>query len=267
MIPRSLILLAFIFATVHSAFASFAVGSLNCYFFVSPQNHEKAGLKREPLSPDVFEDKIGNLATLIQKSGAEFVGLEEIGSEIEANALAGRLSSNASTCWMALFVQGRDHYTGQDVAVVYRARPGLKIDSVSRSSELEDLSKHLVVHASVDGAKYAVLVVHLIRPIGENQVKHRKQLADLTAWAKAQTREVIILGDFNNDGKRILPLGSINEQLGWPATHLGGKGFDYIFSSAKLGMGRVEIPPYGRKPNDLQKTLWTDHYMISAVAP
>jgi len=65
---------------------------------------------------------------------------------------------------------------------------------------------HLLVSIEADGKAYAVLVVHLLRPIGKNAEKHEAQLAAIRTWIESMKKSapdttIVVIGDFNNDGK------------------------------------------------------------------
>jgi endonuclease/exonuclease/phosphatase family metal-dependent hydrolase len=112
-------------------------------------------------------------------------------------------------------------------------RPGLTVKKATRVPALETLSKHLLVTLEADGARYAVLVVHLLRPIGKNEAKHLAQLTAIRAWAEsmkntAPETTLVVLGDFNNPGKELLPMRDSAAVTDYAATHLTGKAYDHI---------------------------------------
>jgi hypothetical protein len=48
-------------------------------------------------------------------------------------------------------------------------------------------------------------------------------------------------------------------------THLAGKPFDRLIAiNGNWSQVEVKRPPYGKKPNDQTKRLWTDHYLLGA---
>lgn len=259
---RSLFLLALFVSTLAAALR---VGTLNCFFLVDPARPPEGRLADKGPSPEVYVAKLDNLSGMLR--GVDVVGLQEVGSEIEAKALAQRAGMQSR------FVQGKDTFTGQDVATIVVERPGLKVRGASRVRELENLSKHLLVTLEEGGVRYAILNVHLLRPIGRNEEKHRAQLQSITDWVAA-TRErepetvVVVLGDFNNPSRSILPLFDSGEATDFAPTHLDRKAFDRIFTSGRLAEVEVVRPPYPKRPNDLLKALWSDHFLVKAlVAP
>lgn len=242
--------------------AALKVGTLNCFFLVDPARAKEGQLSEKTPTPEVYVEKLENLSGLVR--GLDVVGLQEIGSEIEAKALAKQAGA------VSRFVQGKDTYTGQDVATLVTERPGLSIRGATRVAELEKLSKHLLVTVEEGGTRYAILNVHLIRPIGKNAEKHAQQIAAIRAWIeslrqRAPETVVVVLGDFNNPSANLLPLCDSLEATAGAPTHLDKKPFDRIFTSGTMTAATVVRPPYPKRPNDLLKSLWTDHYLLTAV--
>ncbi len=262
MTPSLLRLFSLMLALASSLSAALKIGTLNCLFLVDPARPPEGQLSGKAPPPEVYEAKIDNLAGLI--AGLDVVGLQEVGSEREARALAGKAG------YRARFVQGKDTFTGQDVATLVSPRRGLLVRSASRVDELEHLSKHLLVTLEESGTRYAVLNVHLIRPIGRNARKHGQQLAAIAAWVEAlQAREpatvIIVLGDFNDPAPNLLPLADSAVATGFRPTHLDKKPFDRIFTTGVLDQTVVVRPPYPPRPNESLKAAWTDHYLLKAL--
>lgn len=161
--------LVVLLALVSSLSAAIKVGTLNCFFLVDPSRPPEGQLSEKAPTPAIYAAKLENLSGLIK--GLDVVGIQEVGSEKETQALA------RAAGYQPFFVQGKDTFTGQDVGAMVSIRPGLSVKKATRVSALESLSKHLLVTLEVDGARYAVLVVHLLRPIGKNETKHLAQLA------------------------------------------------------------------------------------------
>lgn len=256
------LLFALLFLFCPPLWAALKVGTLNCFFLVDPARPREGQLSGKTPAPEVYAAKLENLSGLVR--GLDVVGLQELGSEVEAKALAKQAGSAAR------FVQGKDTYTGQDVATLVTERPGLVIRGATRVAELEKLSKHLLVTVEEGGTRYAILNVHLIRPIGKNAEKHGQQIAAIRAWTdsvrqSAPETVVVVLGDFNNPSPELLPLCDSLERTAGAPTHLDRKPFDRIFTSGTMTGATVVRPPYPKRPNDLLKALWTDHYLLTAV--
>ena len=238
------------------------MGTLNCFFLVDPSRPPEGQLSEKAPTPAIYAAKLENLSGLIK--GLDVVGIQEVGSEKETQALA------KESDYQALFVQGKDTYTGQDVGALVAKRSGLTVKKATRVSALESLSKHLLVTLEADGARYAVLVVHLLRPIGKNQTKHLAQLAAIRTWADsmkntAPETTLVVLGDFNNDGKSLLPMQDSAALTDFAATHLTGKAYDHIFTSGMLSGVEVVRPPLPKRPNDTLKAMWTDHFLVKGI--
>lgn len=249
--------------------ADVSVGTLNAYMLFSPENHESTGLKREGYSRDDYAKKIRNLSALVSGVGVDFVALQEIGSDVEAADLAMALRTDTGGEWQVCFVQGKDTYTGQDVAAVVRKRPGLRVIDARRDAALDRLlSKHVVVRLVADGKEYDVLVVHLIRPIGASAEKHAGQVSAISKWIASRATgrsQPVVAGDFNDSNQSLLPYPAANVLVGWQPTHLAGKAFDHIYSTQQAVSASVVRPPYAKKPSDAQKQAWTDHYFLWAI--
>lgn len=113
-----------------------------------------------------------------------------------------------------------------------------------------------------------------LRPIGANAEKQAKQRAAIGEWMKHQLARdpgaaVVIIGDTNNSDRRSLyGIGNDAAELnGYAPTHLGGKCFDRLVVAGAGSWSAVEIrkPPYGAKPNDANKRIWTDHYFVGVT--
>ncbi len=262
--PLRLFLLAALVAVAAQA-ADLRVATLNCFLLFDPAVEHSGKLDDErSLSAAQYERKIENLISLTK--GFEVIGLQETGgrSEVEVLAKAGGFQ------WV--FAKGKDTYTGEEVGALYRL-PGWKLSGVGRVGSLDKvLSKHLAFTAAKDGETIHFLVVHLIRPIGKQAEKHQRQLAAITEWAQELQRlhpkdAIVILGDTNSDRTPLLPVGTEAGALNqWAATHLTGKAFDRLVAiNATWSAVEVTRPPYGKKPNDLNKRLWTDHFLLGAT--
>ena len=106
------------------------------------------------------------------------------------------------------------------------------------------------------------------------QQKQEGQRRAIGAWAQGLlAREsgatVVILGDTNNSSRESLyGLGNDAGDLnGYLPTHLTSKCYDRLVVA---GVGKwvgIEVlrPPYGAKPNDANKRVWTDHYFVGAT--
>jgi endonuclease/exonuclease/phosphatase family metal-dependent hydrolase len=246
------------------------VATMNCYLLFKPGIEHRGKVDdKHPMSADTYREKVNNLANLVKN--LDFVGLQEIGGRAELEDLA------RAGGYRAAYAPGKDTFTGEEVGALYKLN-SWQVRVQGRVPSLDRLlSKHLLVTATQENRRVAFLVVHLIRPIGANAQKHQEQLDAITSWAKGllaqdQTLSIIVLGDTNDDsvrhGSSLLGLGiEANELTGFAPTHLVGKPFDRLILIGRGSWSDAEItrPPYSRKPNELQKTLWTDHFPLQAT--
>jgi len=258
-----------VLAFVLSVAAELKVGTLNCYLLFDPAVQHSGKLdEKEKMTPAQYREKLGNLASLIR--GYQAVALEEAGGKAEVQALA----TEAGMDWA--WTKGRDTATGEEVGFLYRL-PEWKMVSHGRVSQLDSVvSKHLLVTLAHGPERAHFLIVHLIRPIGTQAEKQARQIVSIAAWAASvQQREpastIVILGDTNNSvtkpGTSLYGVGrEANELNHFAPTHLIGKCFDRLVLVGPGRWNEVEIkrPPYGTRPNNLLKRVWTDHYFVGA---
>ena len=247
--------------------ADLKVGTLNCYLLFDPAiNHRGKVDDDNRMTSAQYQQKLTNLATLTK--GYDVVALQEIGGKAETAALA--KAAGFSWAWTL----GRDTATGQEVALLHNL-PSWQVTSKGRVTELDKIvSKHLLVLATRGQERVYFLVVHLLRPIGAQQEKQEGQRRAIGAWAQTLlAREsgatVVILGDTNNSSRESLyGLGNDAGDLnGYASTHLTNKCYDRLVVAGNGKWTGIEVlrPPYGRKPNDANKRVWTDHYFVGAV--
>ena len=246
----------------NAALADLSVSTLNCYFLFDPARPEKTQLADKGPTTEQYPKKIENLSSLIQ--GLEVIGLQEIGSDKEARDLA-----NKAGKYRVYFVQGKDTFTGQDVATLVKDDSRINVISAQRNAALGSLSKHIVVLLTEGGTRYAILNVHLIRPIGQNKAKHELQLKAIESWIAATKSSdsqtvIIVLGDFNETRKAMLPLQETGELTAYAPTHLASENYDHIFTSGRLKAVEIIRPPYAKRPSDDAKMIWTDHFLVKA---
>ena len=253
--------------TVTAIAAELKVGSLNCYLLFDPAiDHRGKVDDANRMTPEQYRAKVANLAPLTK--GYELVSLQEIGGRDEVTALA--KAAGMSWAW----TQGKDTATGQDVAVLHNL-PGWAVSSKGRVAELDRVvSKHLLVLATKGQERVYFLAVHLLRPIGPQADKQAKQREAIGAWATGLlSREpgatVLVVGDTNfSDRKALYGVGrEAGELNAFAATHLTNKCYDRLVVAGVGKWAGIEVlrPPYGPRPNDANKRVWTDHYFVGAT--
>jgi len=251
---------------VTSLAAELRVGTLNCYLYFDPAiNHPGKVDDGVKMTPTEYRTKVANLATLVK--GYQVVALQETGGREEITALA----QAAGMSW--LWTRGKDTATGQEVGILHNL-PGWQVTSKGRVGELDRVvSKHLLALATKGGTRVYILAVHLLRPIGAQAERQARQREAIGNWAKGVlAREpdatVIIAGDTNfSDRASVYGIGQDAGELNrYAATHLAGRCFDrlVVAGAGKWTAIEVKRPPYGPRPNDSNKRLWTDHYFVGA---
>jgi hypothetical protein len=243
------------------------VANLNCTFLLSPATAAQLGIKPSAEANSIYGEKFDNLAKLIRDSGAEFVGLETIGAKREVEDLAVRLCGISGETWKGIFIPGAGRRSGRNLAVVYRIRRDLQINGAGPILDLAEVPNHLVFSLLADGTEYSVCLVDLTELDGPDPAAYALQLQALRSWARQQRGPAVIMGTFTDEHRKLPPLFSINERLGWPATELGNRGRDYIFSSRDFAGGGIVAPPYGTNPGGALRIRWTDHFLVKALVP
>ena len=247
--------------------ADLKVGTLNCYLLFDPSIDHRGKVDDDNrMSSAQYQQKLTNLATLTK--GYNVVALQEIGGKTETAALA--KAAGFSWAW----TQGRDTATGQEVALLHDL-PNWQVTTKGRVAELDRVvSKHLLVLATKGQERVYFLAVHLLRPIGAQQQRQEGQRRAIGEWAQRLLAQesgatVVILGDTNNSSRESLyGLGNDAGDLnGHASTHLTNKCYDRLVVAGVGKWAGIEVlkPPYGRKPNDANKRVWTDHYFVGAV--
>ena len=257
----------FVLLAISALAAELKIGSLNCYLLFDPTIDHRGKVDDDNrMSADQYRTKVANLATLTK--GYDVVALQETGGRPEVATLA--TAAHMSWAWSL----GNDTATGEEVGLLYKL-PGWTVASKGRVAALDKIvSKHLLVYATHGNDRVYFLAVHLIRPIGAQAEKHDRQRAAIGEWVKDQlAREpgatVVVLGDTNNSNRA--PLYGIGREVGelngFAPTHLGGKAFDRLVVAGAGSWSAVELrkPPYGTKPNDANKRVWTDHFFVGAT--
>lgn len=137
---------------------------------------------------------------------ADVVMLQEIGSRSALDSL--RVQMLADMGYTSHFVQGRDRFTGQDVAMLSR----VPVDTVGRTDEraavgpsrrTAGVSKNMFARLRLNGRPVTVIGLHfLARPDDPERAPRREAQAEvirrLAVREIEQGRDVVVLGDFND---------------------------------------------------------------------
>jgi hypothetical protein len=265
-----LVLLSALWLAAASIAAELSVATMNCYLYFDPSYDHPGGVdQKDPLTAEEYQQKTTNLISLVQ--GSNIVALEEIGGKPEVRKLA----EAGGFHWC--YTKGKDTFTGEQVGLLHQTT-GWNVVSRGRVSSLDAvLSKHLHVVATKGSLKVHFLVIHLLRPIGENAAKHEDQIGAIQQWVQdVLEREpksaVCVLGDTNDTStsqtESLIGVGTeAGMQNQFQATHLDGKPYDRIIVAGNATLKNIEVvrPPYPPKPNRDTKRVWTDHYVLKAV--
>jgi hypothetical protein len=255
---------------VASLAADLKIATLNCFLLFDPKIDHRGKVDDEQrMTEKQYDEKLGNLASMIK--GYQVVGLQETGGGAEIAALAAR--SGMSWAWE----RGKDTATGEEVGLLYNLSEW-QVSSKGRVPDLDRiLSKHLLVAAKSGTHRVYFLVVHLLRPIGNQVIKHKAQLIAIGEWmrrlnASEPKSVVVVLGDTNSalteNGISLFGIGAeAGEHGGFRATHLTNKAYDRLVLLGPAKWLDVEIrkSPYGTRPIAPVKRVWTDHYLLGAV--
>ncbi len=245
------------------------VATLNCFLLFDPRiDHRGKVDDAERMTVSQYDEKLSNLSSLLR--GYQAVGVQETGGRVELAALATR----AGMKW--LWEPGHDTATGQEVGFLYEM-PGWNVSSRGRVRALDRIvSKHLLVEARQGPQRVLFLVVHLLRPIGNQSIKHQQQVSAIGEWMRAESAAdprtvMVVLGDTNSTlterGKSLFGVGmEAGERIGFRATHLAAKAFDRLVLLGPATWREVEVrsPPYGNRPAAAIKRVWTDHFLLGA---
>lgn len=218
------------------------------------------GPDQAPPSQEEYEERLQTFADAIETLDLSILALQEVESAEVVRDLADLLEVQYDLDYEVSFVQGRDTYTGQDVAFLVE-RGLLLPDSERRydfspfsgDNDYKDLSKHLRIDVEVNNERYSLVTVHLISSNKNDRLRQARTLRAWTADAAMQSN-LIILGDFNasqrfNQTTPDSEMGIIrgfetpsqaddlfdaHVQLGDRSTHVGGSELDRILLSPSL---------------------------------
>lgn len=265
-----------------------SITTLNCYaFFGGGETHIEMG---QPKTSPEYWTKAQNLVNLWPEDPPLVVALEEIGGPREAVYLSQYAARRYQHAFQPVFGETKDTFTEQAVGAMVDLNQGWRIKGKPGRVKLLDqfLSKHLFLALTNGHTTLELLIVHLRRPIGEDGIAAQKrQYAAMKEWAESRTakhptKNVIILGDFNeakNPGDTESALAPLATDLrdtftlveGDFRTHATGKAFDRILISPALENGRgglkFETVAVQRHDHakDAERKLFTDHFPVTAT--
>ena len=185
------------------------VMALNCEFMwdgVAPEEGSSTITFPWKGNQKLAEAHMKQVANLILRGNPDIVSLEETENLHAVQVLNDKFLAGRG--YKPYFIQGKDTFTGQDVALLTRIDPdGGKIerdDAVGTSgTESSGVSKNYFAKMTVGSAKIALIGLHLLAQPTSTQRRAKRQaqanvVRDLAVSLAKQGRQVIVLGDFND---------------------------------------------------------------------
>ena len=230
------------------------------FFFDNEEPHGEVVGKSVPVpTAEQYEAKAKAIAELIDTHEANIVGLVEV----ENRAVLEKVRSYRANPddWQIVFDEGRDTYTGQDVAILTKFR--IVRGSVTNFPEEREVffvddqehdvnpSKILGVELKIDNQPFYVLIAHLT---SRRNPRDAKRLAQATVVRRQAVkglmggRNVIVMGDMNDT-----PTTPVIKRL---------RGFDDIWGDFLQTANAVEADERYTYIHEDQKNL-LDHILIS----
>ena len=180
------------------------------FFFDSKEPHGEVVGKGVPVpTAEEYEAKAKAIAELIDTHNANIVGLVEVENRAVLEKVKYYLVSPDD--WQIAFDEGRDTYTGQDVALLtkFRVVPGSATNFPSErevyfvDGQERDVnpSKILGVELRIDNQPFYVRITHLISRRGSNDLKRLAQATVVRRQAvkgMLTDKNVIVMGDMND---------------------------------------------------------------------
>ena len=230
------------------------------FFFDTKEPHGQVVGKSVPVpTAEEYEAKAKAIAGLIDTHKANIVGLVEVENRAVLEKIKYYLASPDD--WHIVFDEGRDTYTGQDVAILtkFRIVPGSatnfpnerEVYFVDDQEYDVNPSKILGVELKIDNQPFYVLITHLISRRGSNDPKRLAQanvVRRQAVKAMIADKNVIVMGDMNDT-----PATPVINRL---------RGFDDIWGDFLQTANVVEAEDRYTYIHEGQKNL-LDHILIS----
>jgi len=262
--------------------------TLNTYWYMDARPGQVGD---PPRSIEEKNEKTQNLTRLLVEAARAhpigIVGLQEIGSKEDGDALASALSKATNQEFVSLFAKGRDTYTGQNVGALLNLSSGWKVvGQPGRSSELEKaISKHLTFTIEKNHVRLHVVEVHLRVPRNkEAKAARQNQIRAILQYAhrflKEENSNLIIMGDFNEPARPGSDDSDLNilTENGMEDAADALTGLMYTHAKTKRTLDRMIISPALRQglnhlkvgaiwitPHELPPRPTTDHFPLSML--
>lgn len=230
------------------------------FFFDHKEPHGEVVGEAVPVpTAEEYEAKAKTIAELIDTHNANIVGLVEVENRSVLEKVKYYLASPDD--WQIAFDEGRDTYTGQDVAILtkFRVVPGSvtnfpeerEIYFVEDQEQDVNPSKILGVELNIDNQPFYVLIAHLISRRESNDAKRFAQATVVRRQAVKglmADKNVIVMGDMNDT-----PATPVINRL---------RGFDDIWGDFLQTANAVQADDRYTYLHEGQKNL-LDHILIS----
>ena len=231
------------------------------FFFDSAEPHGKVVGESLPVpTAEQYEAKAKAIAGLIDAHQANVVGLVEVENQAVVEKVKSYLESPDD--WKIAFDEGRDAYTGQDVAILtkFKIAPG----SVTNFPEEREVffvkdeerdvnpSKILGVELKIAGEPFYILIAHLISR--RNPANDPERLAQANVLRRQAVKAMI-------DEKNVIVMGDMNDTPGTSVIKRL-RGFDDIWADLIQTANAVEPDERYTYIHEGQKNL-LDHVLIS----
>ena len=230
------------------------------FFFDHKEPHGEVVGKAVPVpTAEQYEAKAKTVAELIDTHKANIVGLVGVENRAVLEKVKYYLASPDD--WQIAFDEGRDTYTGQDVALLTKFRV-VRGSATNFPNEREiyfvdgqerdvNPSKILGVELRIDNQPFYVLVTHLVSRRGSNDPK---RLAQATVVRRQAVKGLMA-------DKNVIVMGDINDTPGTPVINRL-RGFDDIWDDFLQTANVVEADNRYTYIHEGQKNL-LDHILIS----
>ena len=230
------------------------------FFFDNEEPHGEVVGKSVPV-PTVaqYEAKAKTIAELIDTHKANIVGLVEVENRAVLEKVKSYLVSPDD--WQIAFDEGRDTYTGQDVALLTKFRmvrgsatnfpDEREIYFVENQEHDVNPSKILGVELKIDNQPFYVLMAHLV---SRRNPSDAKRLAQATVVRRQAVKAMM-------GGKHVIVMGDMNDTPGTPVINRL-RGFDDIWGDFLQTANAVEADNRYTYIYEDQKNL-LDHILIS----
>lgn len=207
-----------------------------------------------------WKAKAKAIAKKIDSTYANIVGLVEVENQRVVEEVKANLHNPAS--WNVVFEEGRDTFTGQDVALLTKYPPVQ--GSVTNFPDEREVyfqnneegstnpSKILAATIVVEDMDFCIIVAHLISRRGDNDVKRLAQANVLirhAVMAMMKNQNVIVMGDMNDTPetpaiKRIRGLDDIWQDLIQTANEVPVEDrYTYVYQGEKNLLDHILLSP------------------------